>query len=87
MKNDYRGAVFTQFQQPLQYTQINIETEVQGFIFESNYKQPLSLGCTAIFKVEDDNEDEDTKSENFRGNPKIFEGGISCNDVEIEEKE
>ncbi|PJO43389.1 hypothetical protein [Lysinibacillus xylanilyticus] len=73
----------------MQYTQINIETEVQGFIFESNYKQPLSLGCTAIFKVEDDNEDEDedTKSENFRGKPKIFEGGISCNDVEIVEKE
>ncbi len=78
---------FTQFQQPLHYTQINIETEVQGVIFESKYKEPLSLGWTAIFKEEENNEDEGKESEDFRGKPKLYEGGITCTDVEIEEKD
>lgn len=80
---------FTQFQQPLQYIQTNIGTEIQGFFFESTYKQPLSQGWTAIFTntMDDDDTDIDKDSNDFTGIPKLTEGEVSCNNVEIEEKE
>lgn len=75
---------FTQFQKPLVFMQTNIKTEIQGYYFESIYRQPLSLGWTAIFNIEEDDIDE---CNDFTGIPKLFEGGVSCDAVEIEEKE
>jgi len=77
---------FTQFQKSMKFIQTKIKTEIQGYNFESTYKLPLSVGWTAIINLEDD--EIDTKESNdFTGIPKLIKGGVSCEDVEIEEKE
>lgn len=77
---------FAQFQQPLQYKQLNIETEIQGFIFASQFKKSTSLGWTAI-STKHKEENEDIEPENFSGYPLLSEEGVSCINVEIKEKE
>lgn len=79
---------FTQFQQPLQYNLKKIETEVQGINFESKYKKPINLGWTAIFKeIENDENCGENEGEEFEGYPLLTEEGVSCINVELEEKE
>ncbi|MFY0521086.1 DNA topoisomerase [Lysinibacillus sp. UGB7] len=79
---------FSQFQQPLHYNQLEVETEVQGIYFKSKFKQTINLGWTAILKEEEYDENTvKTDGQELNGYPTLAEAEVVCKDVKIEEKE